>query len=124
MIPARGRGGIAVRVQEVAEGRLGLMGPPHTHTRAHTHTPPLRPQSPASVLLIGWAEQPESPPSLVILSHQVKDLGTPRGRFRTLVFLLILEAPISITHAESVSAGSNPIMFVFFAAFYCYLLLA
>lgn len=44
--------------------------------------------------------------------------------FQTFVFLLILEAAISITHAERVSVENNPIMFVFFAAFYCYLLLA
>lgn len=44
--------------------------------------------------------------------------------FQTLVFLLILKATISITHAESVSAGNNPIVFLSSVAFCCYLLLA
>lgn len=44
--------------------------------------------------------------------------------FQTLVFLFILKATLSITCAESVSAGNNPILFVFFVAFCCYLLLA
>lgn len=42
--------------------------------------------------------------------------NTPK--LQTFFFLLILEAAISITHAERVSVGNNPIMVVFFAAFF------